>query len=340
MDTNNIKVSVILPVYNSENYIEACLNSLLNQTLKDIEIIAINDCSTDSSGCICDRYAKNDSRMHVLHNGENTGEALSRNKGIEVARGEYIAFADSDDYVDLDFYEKLYCAAQSNDADIAKAQRLKVFPDGHMESQEKLNKKIKQGLKNGIPLFALFNYEHTTALFRAKKLLANKTIRYPDITIAPDVVFLLKAAYFMEKIVFVKGTYYYYRQHSQSVSAEKDSAYYDSILECFKLRINFLNEVTISSKDYNFIFYKMSRSVIRYYQGMKHSKKFDAYRSLYVKAFFKTLQQYALIDIDKIESIVAALSLDDATIQRPQSRLQGKGCISALKGLSARLFGK
>ena len=112
------KISVVVPVYNVEAYLERCLDSLINQTLSDIEIICVNDGSTDSSPEKLEEFAKKDSRIKII-NQENGGLSAARNTGIEAATGEYIGFVDSDDYVDLDFYEKLYNAATSHNADIS-----------------------------------------------------------------------------------------------------------------------------------------------------------------------------------------------------------------------------
>lgn len=336
MRASGIKVSIVIPVYNSETYIEACLDSMLAQTLRDIEIIVINDCSSDSSSSICERYAASDPRVRVMHNDGNIGEGLSRNRGIEAARGTYIGFADADDYVDPDFYEKLFCAAQTNDADIAKAGRIKVFPDGRMERQEKLNKKIQHGLKTGASLCAFFHYEHTTALFRAEKLITTEVIRYPNIKISPDVAFLIKATYFMRKIVFVENTYYYYRQHAQSVSSTKDRGYYDDILECFRLCLGFLNERSISSMDYNLVFYARSRALISRYRDMQKNNDLADYEQEFLQNFFRALQLYALIDITKIEHIVAALSHE-----RPDMRtLTGNEKDRSMVGRLKRLIGR
>ena len=103
-----VKVSIIVPVYNVEKYIERCLNSLIHQTLQDIEIILVDDKSQDNSSLICDNYAKKDKRIKVIHKEKNEGLGFARNSGIEIATGEYLAFLDSDDYVDIDFYENLY----------------------------------------------------------------------------------------------------------------------------------------------------------------------------------------------------------------------------------------
>ena len=108
-----IKISVIIPIYNTEKYIKECLNSIINQTLKEIEIICINDGSTDNSLKILEQYAQKDKRIIIL-NQENSGSAIARNKAINIAKGEYLSFIDSDDYVDLSYLEKLYNATNNS----------------------------------------------------------------------------------------------------------------------------------------------------------------------------------------------------------------------------------
>ena len=112
------KISVVIPIYNAEEYLEECLESVVGQTLRDIEIICINDGSTDNSAKICEKYAKKDKRI-IFVSTENKGPGAARNTGLGFAKGEFIGFVDSDDWIDLDFYEKLYTAAVETDADIA-----------------------------------------------------------------------------------------------------------------------------------------------------------------------------------------------------------------------------
>lgn len=113
-------ISVIVPVYNTQKFLEKCLESIINQTFKDIEIICINDGSTDNSMSILNDYSEIDSRIKII-NQKNAGLSCARNTGINNAKGEYIGFVDSDDWIDLDFFEKLYNAAKNYDADIASA---------------------------------------------------------------------------------------------------------------------------------------------------------------------------------------------------------------------------
>ena len=112
------KVSVIVPVYNVEKYLERCMRSLMKQTLHDIEIIMVNDGSPDHCPQMCEKYAEKDSRIKVIHK-MNAGLGLARNSGLEAATGEYVAFVDSDDYVDVKMYESLYLSAIHENADAA-----------------------------------------------------------------------------------------------------------------------------------------------------------------------------------------------------------------------------
>lgn len=115
----NTKVSIIVPVYNAEKWLKRCVDSILNQTLKEIELILVNDGSTDNSGALCDQFAGNDARIRVIHT-ENGGPSKARNIGMKNAYGEYITFADADDEVQSDMYEAMYKIAhkQNTEADI------------------------------------------------------------------------------------------------------------------------------------------------------------------------------------------------------------------------------
>lgn len=113
-----MKISVIVPVYNAENYLSACLDSILSQTCQDFEIILIDDGSKDASGQICDAYAGKDPRIQVVHQ-ENGGVSRARNRGLELATGELISFIDSDDTLEPDMYELLVRVMQEHNADIS-----------------------------------------------------------------------------------------------------------------------------------------------------------------------------------------------------------------------------
>lgn len=139
------KVSIIVPIYNVEKYLDRCIQSLLGQTLTDIEIIMVDDGSPDRCPQMCDEYAEKDSRIKVIHK-SNAGLGYARNSGLEIATGEYVAFVDSDDYVDTRMYESLYASAQQENADAVFCGFYTEVKKGKwIESNEVLENKVWKG---------------------------------------------------------------------------------------------------------------------------------------------------------------------------------------------------
>lgn len=290
---SSVKVSIVAPVYNADRFIHKCLDSLIRQTLPEIEIILINDCSTDNSGQICEEYAGKDSRVKVIHNEENIKQGLSRNKGIDLAQGEYIAFIDPDDWVDLDFYEKLYLAAIKANADIAKTERKLIYESGELVDQTKLNDQIRQALQKGLTLLSLFTYEHTTAIFRTS-VLQNNNVRYSGIRNAEDNTFLLQATHYCKGIVLITGTYYYYLQHPASAKHQKDKTHIESKITALCESLKYLNSFDISEEHYNDVFKSIVLKTLRYIQK-NHDFEMDYLRSQYQSAFTAMLD-YKYLD--------------------------------------------
>ena len=147
-------VSIIIPVYNVEDYVEKCLKSVINQTLKEIEIIVIDDGSTDSSPVILDRIAETDSRIKAVHT-TNCGVSAARNKGLEIAEGRYIGFVDSDDYIEPDMYEKMLSVAEKNKCDVVQC----AFYSGDIDKNDIERESAgvydsHQALKNSVKIAA------------------------------------------------------------------------------------------------------------------------------------------------------------------------------------------
>lgn len=124
-------ISVIVPVYNTKAYLGRCVDSLLRQTYRDLEIILVDDGSTDGSGELCDSYAAGDERVRVFHK-ENGGSSSARNLGLDKAAGEYVGFVDSDDYVDPDMYERLYAGIREYRVRAAQIGRDEIDPEGNV----------------------------------------------------------------------------------------------------------------------------------------------------------------------------------------------------------------
>lgn len=134
------KLSVIIPVYNVERYLERCVDSIRNQTLYELEIILIDDGSTDASGQICDNLSKEDKRIRVIHK-ENEGQGIARNCGLEIAIGKYVAFVDSDDYMEEDAYEFIIGQMERKDAQIASFGYTKDDANGKVVYQSKIRER-------------------------------------------------------------------------------------------------------------------------------------------------------------------------------------------------------
>ena len=142
-------ISIIVPVYNVEKYLKCCIQSILNQTYKNIEIILVDDGSTDNSGIICDEYQKKHKNIKVIHK-KNEGLGMARNSGMEIMSGDYVTFIDSDDYIDKDLIEKLYINISKGNYDISKSGFKRVNDDGKVYQNRQYQNEIfqKEDVKN------------------------------------------------------------------------------------------------------------------------------------------------------------------------------------------------
>lgn len=223
------KVSIIVPVYNVEKYLRKCLDSLINQTLKEIEIICVNDGSKDNSPKILEEYAKKDNRIIVI-NQENAGLSVARNSGIDIAKGEYIGFVDSDDWVDLDFFEKLYYSATSNDADIAVGGIIRVTG---IKKKKFLNFE-KETLTDNVNLkFELCDVPEKSyvwnKIYKTEKL-KEIGLEFEKGIFYEDCIFTPQALFYLGKIVTVPNIYYYYlRRGNSTVKQRSEKANADSV---------------------------------------------------------------------------------------------------------------
>lgn len=212
----HIKVSITVPVYNVEKYLRCCLDSLVGQTLKDIEIILVDDGSIDRSSQICDEYAAKDHRIRVIHK-ENGGLASARQIGLEHIRGEYYTVCDSDDWVEPEMYEELYNKAIEEDADIVLSDYYTNYPNSR-QTKSPSYKFINQDQ------YILDVMSHKTVASTWCKLFRTHTIRrqnikYEDgINLGEDALFLYKVLLSPVNISVVNKAFYHYRRDINSNS--------------------------------------------------------------------------------------------------------------------------
>lgn len=232
-------ISVIVPVYNTEAYIGKCLDSLVSQTMREIEFILVDDCGTDRSMDIVRRYAAEDARIRILEGTENTGVAQARNRGMETARGEYTAFVDSDDWLAPDYFRLLYDKAVTEQADMVKGSFTAVWTDRAEPSR--MNDGIRQCLlRHAFPGIA-YTYAFWNTLFRTD-MLRRHHITFPSLTHGEDLVFLVNALLHANKLVLEDGAVYYYNQHDSSTSRTISSRYYDSLFRHYEMIADLLKQ--------------------------------------------------------------------------------------------------
>ena len=187
------KVSVIVPIYNVEKYLPKCLDSLVNQTLEDIEIILVNDGSLDNSGKIANEYSKKHKDKIIYLEKENGGLSDARNYGIPYATGEYIAFLDSDDYIDIDAYKQMYEKAKKEDADFLECDFIWEYPNKKI-----IDKRIEY--KNKQEMLAVVRVVAWNKLIK-KDLIINNNIRFPKGLRYEDIEFTYKLIIMCKEII-------------------------------------------------------------------------------------------------------------------------------------------
>lgn len=194
-------ISIVVPIYNVEAYLSRCVDSLLNQTMEEIEIILVNDNSPDNCPVLCDSYAKKDNRIKVIHK-ENGGLSDARNAGLELAQGDYVLFVDSDDYIDIKTCEYFYEYLKDNKVDVAIGSAIKVegsklskFNDRTPYEVNKTltgNEFLKTGYKNGVPSMAVWCNLYNNDFLRRNNLFFKKGLLHEDEQWTPRVFLLAK----------------------------------------------------------------------------------------------------------------------------------------------------
>lgn len=229
----NELISIIVPIYNSEQYLEKCINSIVNQTYKKLEIILVDDGSTDSSGKICDEYAQNDNRIRVIHK-KNGGQQDARSAGIALANGTFMGFVDSDDWIDADMYENLYQNIGSSDlvtsglwrydksgarnkvVDALEAGVYDAQSEHFCENLIVFKGNTEGGMFGGI-LNNVWNKLFKTSMVKECDVFTNVNIKYGE-----DLLFTIVYALMCKKVVVTHECYYHYQYNSSSISYKKN----------------------------------------------------------------------------------------------------------------------
>lgn len=295
------KVSVIMPVYNAEKYLGEAIESVLNQTYTDFELLFINDQSTDRSKEICMEYGKKDHRIILLeNNSKNHGPGPTRNMGLDYATGEYIYFMDADDWADANLLQRAVCRIQETNADLVQFGALYERMDGnHPEQYVWRGKDILT--KEDISRNFLFYWEENRNslwmyLFRRETV---KTIRFENIIIGEDISYIMDALGNAKKIAYITETFYHYRYVEGSTShrwventmvcREVIWNHQKNFLESFQGKIDKLAYAEVAYDNYIWAIYQFSsnactlsyRDKKRELFRLKETMHFDEYREVY-----------------------------------------------------------
>lgn len=231
----SIKISVIIPVYNKENYIKNCLESLVNQTITEIEIICIDDGSTDDSLSILEEFSKQDSRIKIISQ-ENNGPGHARNQGLDIAKGEYIAFVDADDWIEIDSLEELYNNSKEYDSELVLFNAIEHLPNNQLNKRTYYSEDI-EGVFNYRDKKDLVMNNYLIVCTKLHKLsfLKDNKIEFSDSELFEDVYFHIKSTLSAERITYVNKYFYNYRRtekntrQSDSIRSNKSFIFLDTI---------------------------------------------------------------------------------------------------------------
>lgn len=221
-------ISIIVPIYNVGKYLPKCIESILNQTFKNFELILVNDGSTDNSGVVCDDYAKKDTRIKIIHK-SNGGVSSARNAGLYVAKGEYIGFVDPDDYIDKNMYEKLYRLCIDNNSDIAIC-RFNREINGKIQNKESTEEIIELNNMEAMnELFKgnLYRFSLCNKLFSKKCF---NDVLFPEERIHEDLSTTYKLFANSKKAVYINYCGYIYVRRENSILT---STYNEKRLQAF-----------------------------------------------------------------------------------------------------------
>jgi len=304
-ENKNPKISVVIPIYKVEKYLEKCVESVVNQTYKNLEIFLVDDGSPDNCPKMCEDWAKKDKRIKVIHK-QNGGLSDARNFGIEKATGDYIMFVDSDDYLDEKICETLLTLSLKYNAEISMCDGCDVYENNpNLNNNLTQNKKIEESVFNKEDLFKMLlknNIKYfMTAWAKLYKIELFKTLRYDKGRIHEDEFILHKLINLTNTLAYVNLPYYYYLQREGSIMQSKKEKSYIDTCDAYFDRMKFLVENTSLKKEvvrYSLRFFKIK------YIELSKIKNYKESKSKYLNCFKNF---YNLADSKKITDIAFRL---------------------------------
>lgn len=309
----NDLISIIVPVYNVEGYLKKCVESILNQSYKNIEVILVNDGSTDNGPKICDEYAKKDNRIKVIHK-VNSGVSDTRNIGLEIAKGKYVSFVDSDDWIEIDYIQKLYRAINENDADYATCGYNRVYGN----EIEKINSNGKTLIYSAREyLIKLLNVQSGYGFCHMKlikrDIIGNKKF-YNGLAVGEDALFNIELCENLKKAIVIEEPLYNYRFNANSVVRKFDENYINKYQKSMEIMSGYIlkeykNDAEIKQNLYNYIAYHVLLVAVNYCFNPNNENKMKSLKKLYDIEIFKNAIKFSNYDMMSMSRKVTLFSL-------------------------------
>lgn len=267
INMNEDLISVIIPVYNVEKYLDECITSVINQTYTNLEIIIVDDGSTDDSGDICEKYKSLDSRIKVIHK-ENGGLSSARNAGLKIATGKYVGFVDSDDYINSSMYEILYKAITDSNKKIACCDFFRFRTKDELPQNKTNIKKIVLDKVDSIRYMLSKDYFRFTSWNKLYLRTLFDDISFPEGKYFEDFWPIYNAFKESDGVIYIKDFLYYYRTVDDSISRAAFSLKDYDMIEALNLvdkdiRINFPNIICELSVSYSYYYLSFINKAIR-----------------------------------------------------------------------------
>ena len=304
-------ISVIIPVYNVENYLVKCLDSIVSQTYKDLEILLVDDGSTDLSGTICDEYASKDSRIRVIHK-KNGGVSSARNLGLDEAVGEYIGFIDSDDVISDNYFWELYMNAKQNDSSIVCCD-LVWLKDNLIIQRSSSSKKIIMPIEQVNNCFFVSGYVKDLIYGPCNKIIKSnlaKKYRFDTtLRLGEDLLYMFNLLQEIDNVTFINSTCYYYIMRSDSAVHTKNFSKQLEYLKATDRILEICNEKSLNCTELcldwryihilNFLFSvtknkKYIDGCVNYYYDFKKKNRKRNFKHLVKRIYILTKGRYML----------------------------------------------
>ncbi len=300
------KLSIIIPCYGVERFLDRCMESIVNQTLWDIEIILVDDKSPDRVPEMCDKWAKKDSRIKVIHKELNEGLGYARNTGLEIAAGEYVAFVDSDDYVTNIMYEKLYTEAKESNADIVfcgfKTENTTgAWTDSNevTERTEWNGNEIKSFMLDMIACMPKVTAERKYQMsvwhsIYKRSIITENTLRFPSerTVVSEDLPFQINFLQQAKRVVYIPDSFYYYSLNSTSLTASFKPEKYKGFKNLYYLLEKKLSKVEGAHDRLNRFFIGYTRSHILHLARSKETNKKQLLKSICNDDIWHTIKHH------------------------------------------------